>query len=345
MKKTAKILNAPPPPPSVPHNAPPSVMTASCGVWTYRLNKRRYRYIIPTMTETIKLIFIGIILGIANVIPGVSGGTIAVVFNIYDRLIQVITLNVKKIVREWKFLLPLVAGMATGIILFSKLITFLFERFPVQTNWFFIGIIAGSLPMICTRFLSAGKTKDDGGGTKRRPSVSAVVCIIVALGVMVAMTFSDVSDTGAAIQTEFSVPLALRLFIGLAFAAVAMIIPGISGSFLMLVVGVYGTVIAAVADMNIPLLIPSALGAVAGLLGGAGIVRLLMQRVPSQTYGAILGLVIGSILVIFPGFGDARTAAASLVCAAAGFALSFFASKEKTAAADEAETEAKPTDS
>jgi putative membrane protein len=60
------------------------------------------------MIEAVKLFFIGIILGVANVIPGVSGGTLAVVFNVYDRLINVISLNVKKIISEWKFLLPLV---------------------------------------------------------------------------------------------------------------------------------------------------------------------------------------------------------------------------------------------
>ena len=91
--------------------------------------------------EFIRLIGIGMILGVANVIPGVSGGTMAVVFNIYDRLIGVITLNVKKIVSEWKFILPLVAGIVLGVILFSKVITFLFQNYPVQTNWFFIGII------------------------------------------------------------------------------------------------------------------------------------------------------------------------------------------------------------
>ena len=275
------------------------------------------------MKNALKLIGVGVILGVANVIPGVSGGTLAVVFNVYDRLIQVITLNIKKILAEWKFLLPLIAGMALGILLFSKLITFLFAHYPVQTNWFFIGIILGSIPMIYKRFLYSSP-----GEKKNIPPVSSIICIAVALAIMAVMTFMEVSDTGNAIQTEFSLSLAARLFISLAFAAIAMIIPGISGSFLMLVVGVYSTVIAAVADLNVPLLVPAALGAIAGLLGGAGLVRFLMSKVPSQTYGAILGLVLGSILVIFPGFGSGMTLAASMLCAAGGFLLSFFASRE-----------------
>ena len=276
--------------------------------------------------DFIRLIVIGVILGVANVIPGVSGGTLAVVFNIYDRLINVITLNVKKILSEWKFILPLVAGMGLGIILFSKAITFLFENYPVQTNWFFIGIILGSIPMIVKRLMAASKASFSDA---RKIPVSAIVCGVLALAVMAIMTYANVAESGAPIQTELTPLLAVKLFIGLACATIAMIIPGISGSFLMLVVGIYSTVIAAISDFNIPLLIPAVIGGVIGLLGGAKLVRFLMAKVPAQTYGAIMGLVLGSILVIFPGFGGFATLATSLLAAAVGFVVSFFAGREK----------------
>ena len=276
--------------------------------------------------DFIRLIVIGVILGVANVIPGVSGGTLAVVFNIYDRLISVITLNVKKILSEWKFILPLVAGMGLGIILFSKAITFLFENYPVQTNWFFIGIILGSIPMIVKRLMVASTASSSDA---RKIPVSAIVCGVLALAVMAIMTYANVAESGAPIQTELTPLLAVKLFIGLACATIAMIIPGISGSFLMLVVGIYSTVIAAISDFNIPLLIPAVIGGVIGLLGGAKLVRFLMAKVPAQTYGAIMGLVLGSILVIFPGFGGFVTVATSLLAAAVGFVVSFFAGREK----------------
>lgn len=275
--------------------------------------------------DFIRLIGIGIILGVANVIPGVSGGTMAVVFNIYDRLIGVITLNVRKIISEWRFILPLVLGMGLGIILFSKAITFLFQNYPVQTNWFFIGIILGSIPMLLKRLLAASKK----GSGRRTVPLSAIVCGVVALAVMAVMTYLEVSESGAPIQTELSPALVVRLMVGLAFATIAMIIPGISGSFLMLVVGIYSTVIAAISDLNIPLLVPAVIGGVIGLLGGAKLVRLLMAKVPAQTYGAIMGLVLGSILVIFPGFGGFSTVATSLLAAAVGFVVSFFAGRER----------------
>lgn len=277
--------------------------------------------------EFIRLIGVGIILGVANVIPGVSGGTLAVVFNIYDRLIGVITLNVKKILSEWKFIAPLVVGMGLGIILFSKAITFLFENYPIQTNWFFIGIILGSIPMIWKRLQVASVGKS-GGKTGKIP-LSAMICCVLAIALMAVMTFAEVSESGSLIQTELTAGLAIKLVVGLACATIAMIIPGISGSFLMLVVGVYSTVIAAISDFNIPLLIPAIIGGIIGLLGGAKLVRVLMAKVPTQTYGAIMGLVLGSIIVIFPGFGDLLTVVTSLGCAAVGFVVSFFAGREK----------------
>ena len=87
--------------------------------------------------ETIKLFAIGIILGVANVIPGVSGGTMAVVFGIYNRLIDLISLNVKKIFSQWKFILPLGAGLVTGVLLFSKIITF-FRILSMKISLFFL---------------------------------------------------------------------------------------------------------------------------------------------------------------------------------------------------------------
>ena len=96
----------------------------------------------------LRTLFIGIAIGMANVIPGVSGGTLAVVFNIYDKFINAITFNVKKIIQNWRFFFPLIGGMALGVLIFSKLISILYTKFPVQTNFFFVGLIFGSIPLL-----------------------------------------------------------------------------------------------------------------------------------------------------------------------------------------------------
>lgn len=292
--------------------------------------------------ETIKLFAIGIILGVANVIPGVSGGTMAVVFGIYNRLIDLISLNLKKIIANWKFILPLGIGMVTGILLFSKIITYLFNNFPIQTNWFFIGIILGSIPMIFTHWLNAKKQtplpeqteqlhqEEQATQTKqsKKIPVSSIICCVISLAVMIFMTLNKIEKPQAAEITGFSWNSAIIMFFGLAIAAIAMIIPGISGSFIMLALGIYSTVIGAIDSFNIYLLIPGALGAIAGLLCGAKLVRILMSKIPSQTYGIIFGLILGSVFVIFPTAGySPLIVLTSIVCTAAGFLVSFLFSK------------------
>lgn len=298
--------------------------------------------------ETIKLFAIGIILGVANVIPGVSGGTMAVVFGIYNRLIDLISLNVKKIFSQWKFILPLGAGLVTGVLLFSKIITFLFNKFPIQTNWFFIGIILGSIPMIFTHWLNAKKqtplpeqteqtdqteqpeqTTQNAQATKsKKIPVSSIICCAISLAIMILMVIFKSEKPETQVTPGFSLYNAIIMFVGLAIAAIAMIIPGISGSFIMLALGIYSTVIGAIDSFNIYLLIPGALGAIAGLLCGAKLVRILMSKIPSQTYGIIFGLILGSVFVIFPTAGyNALIVLTSIVCAAAGFLVSFLFSK------------------
>lgn len=291
------------------------------------------------MQEAIRLFFVGIILGVANVIPGVSGGTLAVVFNVYDRLINVISLNIKKIISEWKFLLPLGLGMVAGIIGFSKVITFLFENYPMQTNLFFVGIIAGSIPLIYRKIKSS---MNEISSEKEKPYLSTIICFVISLAIMIVMTvFKDIS-TSTIIYTELTMPLFFILMASGFLGAIAMIIPGISGSFLLLAIGTYATVIGSLSDFNIPLMIPTAFGILIGLLFGAYLVRLLMEKTPSQTYGAIFGLVIGSIFTVFPlgmiitccngltGETFATSLGAlvvGLICCTVGFFVSYLSSK------------------
>ena len=228
------------------------------------------------MLESIKLFFVGIILGVANIIPGVSGGTLAVVFNIYDRIIGLISLNIKKIISEWKFILPIGLGMGAGIIGFSKVITFLFENYPMQTNLFFVGIIAGSIPLVLRKINSS--IQETQVKKNKKPYVSTVISFLVALAVMIVMAFFKDISGSSIIYTELSVKLFFTLMISGAVGAVAMIIPGISGSFLMLALGTYATIIGSLSDFNIPLMIPTAIGILLGLLCGAYLVRTLMEK-------------------------------------------------------------------
>lgn len=135
-------------------------------------------------------------------------------------------------------------------------------------------------------------------GEKIKPAnwVFTVIGIALILGI----AFVNQDNISNAVQTELTAPLFFYLLIILFISAIAMIIPGISGSFVMLILGGYQTVLTAVKDLNIPILIPAAIGAGLGILGGAKGISVLLEKRRQAVYMAILGLVAGSLYVIFP---------------------------------------------
>jgi putative membrane protein len=285
--------------------------------------------------EIIRLVCVGLVLGMVTVIPGLSVGTMAVVFNVYDRLIGVITPNVRKIFAAWKFWLPLVIGGVGGLFFFSKLITVLYENYLFPTMWFFIGIIAGSLPLVYSRVCPAPSSVEQSsaeqGYVKRSclPSISSLICAVSGLTVMIVMAVLRPNEA-ITVYTELTTQLTGLLILAGVLAAIAMIVPGLSGAFMLLIIGLYRTILQAVSELNIPLLIPVVLGAAAGLLLGAAFVRFMLAKAPRETYGAVLGLVAGSVIVLYPGsFGSGIMIIISIVSLLAGASISFFFSRKK----------------
>lgn len=242
----------------------------------------------------IKLIIYGAIIGIANIIPGVSGGTMAVILGVYDRLIQSISNFRKDFVNTLKFLIPIGIGAGLGILLFSKIIEFSLEHYSIATNLVFVGLIIGSVPMIWKKI----KGENDGENRRR---MGAVLAFLICLAIMIYMGISNPDETSQ-MMTTLTVGSFMKLFLASIIASGAMIIPGISGSFVLLLLGIYTTVLGAISDLNIVMLIPVALGCTVGLLLCAKIIDILFTKCPQQTYSGILGLMIGSLFSICPGF-------------------------------------------
>jgi len=287
--------------------------------------------------KTLTLVLIGIVLGVANVIPGVSGGTLAVAFGVYAAIIELICPDIKKILSMWKFWLPLGAGVASGLLIFSKLINRFLLLYPSAAVWFFTGIVLGSIPFIAfqTYYKTCGTAAQmDARNPAHRIRIARILCVcaafIAAFSFMIYIKYAKSGDFSSEAQTAVHTALWIKLCLCAAVAAAAMIIPGISGSFLLVIFGMYNTVIGAVADFNIPLLIPIALGAATGLLGGASIIRFLLKRFPAQTYGAIFGLVAGSLIVLYPGLPAKNEMFFSVLLFVAGTVLSYMSSRGKT---------------
>ena len=289
----------------------------------------------------LRLILIGIAIGMANVIPGVSGGTLAVVFNIYDKFVNAITLNLKKLRENWRFIVPLLSGMALGVLIFSKLITILYTNFPVQTNFFFTGLILGSIPML---FLYMAKS-EDGQKMGFSKKITVILCAVAGLVLLLTFSYLEVKYGGgdktggmSADLPQWTVKLAGQIFFAGLVGAVAMIVPGISGSLLMLILGVYPIVMKSIPALFLPseslhaliLLLPNGAGVLIGLLCGAQLVRYLLKKVPNHTYAVIFGLLCGSEINIFPGVGSVHSPAQAIACTLClmvGVAMAYFSTK------------------
>lgn len=239
--------------------------------------------------DSIILALKGIAIGIGNAIPGVSGGTIAVVMKIYDRLIGAITPNIKKLIKNMPFLIPVGIGMVIGIFLTAVALEKLFQLYNVPTQLLFLGLIVGSLPLVLNEC------------KKEQKKIRPINLIPFAIGVifMIALLFAG---SGKALFSSGALGVRdVVLYIIMGFiAAVTMIIPGVSGSMVMKIFGAYDAVISAVANLEIPVLICFGAGAVIGIFAAAKVIDLLMKKYRQGVYCLIIGLIIGSVPHIFP---------------------------------------------
>lgn len=306
--------------------------------------------VFKSILEIIKTFVIGIFVGIANVIPGVSGGTIAVVFNIYDKLVNAITINLKKLFKNWKFVLPILFGMAAGILLFSKVLTKLIANYPEQTNFFFIGLIVGSIPLLSKYTFQKNIKKDESeseelknneaASVEKIPSFAKYLIlsieILIGIGIIILFQYLHVKygdgNTQTEVLPEISLKLVLKLFAGGMLGAFAMIIPGISGSLIMLILDIYTVIIAAVAGLmskgtfihSCMILFPAGIGILVGLFAGAKLISVLIRKIPNYTYAIILGLIIGSVFVMIPLKLENSSIVIDILIMGIGFCLAFF---------------------
>ncbi len=269
-------------------------------------------------------VFVGILFGFANVIPGVSGGTVMVVLGVYERIIAILTDFRRKIKTEWKFFLPIIIGMGIAILLFGRLMSDLLDRHKEITQMFFIGVIIFSVPQI---FKAASHDKS------KKLNIKPVHIIVFALvlALMIFMATSDANEEKARIknakeQTEQAVQdgeqaaeaesapeedsynpdhrffALLLLVVYGAIGSSTMIIPGISGSLVMVMLGQYENIMHAIKHFDILVLAPFGVGCLLGIVFCSRLIKWLLTHHSQLTYCAILGFVIGSILPVFPGW-------------------------------------------
>ena len=248
-------------------------------------------------------------MGAADIVPGVSGGTVALVVGIYERLIDNVHRGAQFLKHlatrdlaearatlrriEWGWLLSLLIGILTAVAVLSSAIEQLLHDHPVAMAGLFTGLVIGSI-LVARRLLRHVDT------TGLLLSVGTGVIVFLALGLR---TATEVSPDAAEVVTQ---PAWVFVPVG-AIAICAMILPGVSGSFLLVMMGMYTEVLGAVNDRDLPVLGLFGLGCMLGLAGFSSILSWLLERYHDRVLAVMIGLMIGSLRVLWPWPGGTAT--------------------------------------
>lgn len=243
----------------------------------------------------------GVVIGIANAIPGVSGGTMMVSMGIYDKIIYSVTHLFSQLKKSIMTLLPYFVGMAVGIVGLAFCIKALYANVPFQTSMLFIGLILGGIPIL------TGHLKG------KKIGVPHVVVFLIFFAGIILMQYLGGAGEDVVLTTDL-VSLIKLFFVGVV-ASATMVIPGVSGSMMLMIMGYYNPVITSITDFIAALktgdvqqllhiciiLIPFGLGVVIGIFAIAKLIEILLEKFEALTYCAIMGLVISSPVVILMG--------------------------------------------
>lgn len=272
----------------------------------------------------IKNILKGIVIGLANVIPGVSGGTMMVSMGIYDKLIHCITHLFSELKKSIQFLLPIFIGIGIAVVVVPFGIEFLFAQYPFQTNLLFIGLIVGGLPAVWK--------KVKGTSVK----IGYIIACLAFFALVAGLALVGETEGNAA-DLSFSLVSVIKLFgIGV-IASATMVIPGVSGSMVLLLLGYYHPVLETITnfikavlafDMNgilagIGILLPFGIGVVAGIFVIAKIIEIIFEKFPLYAYWAIIGLIVSSPVAILLVSGMGTITVISILTGIVSLAVGF----------------------
>lgn len=253
----------------------------------------------------------GIVTGVATLVPGVSGGTMAIILGIYDNLIHAVSTFFDNWKKNFIYLLVVGLGGVTGILLFSRLLESAVKNYPYVMQFLFMGIIIGGLPVLYRKSATSGKG-----------DIKDVIFLILGFVIVLLMSAEPAAVVNMA--TARGILSVIFLFFAGIIIAIALVLPGISGSFMLLILGLYEITLNAVNTFNIPFLIPLGLGVAAGTFGTAKVIERFLQKYPDKTYKLIIGFVLGSLVQVFPGIPVSSQLIASALALIIGFLAIFW---------------------
>lgn len=249
----------------------------------------------------------GFIIGIAFIIPGVSGGTLAVYLGIYQKMLDAIGNIFKDFKNSFKFLLPIFLGIGLSVVLLAKLFSILLDWNSFIVLFFFIGLILGGVKYIYKKAESS------------KYSLGMILAFVISFLILIAVIILDKTSSNSGIAYfDFSLGTYFLLMALGMIASITMIVPGISGSAVLLVLGYYTAIVSNVVGnildfseilYNLQVIIPFALGAAIGIIIFSKVITISLNKYPKETYFAILGFILASVIGVFLEIKDHNTGA------------------------------------
>lgn len=247
------------------------------------------------MKEKLTLAIKGFLIGVANIIPGVSGGTLAITLGIYEKLIGAISHFFKNLKENIKFIIPIGIGAVLSILLLSRVISFCLDKYTLATILFFIGLILGGIPLLNKKIKGHYK------------NVSNIIIFLLSFGFVVAL--SILKGENVVSFENMNIINYIMLFLVGVVAAATMIIPGVSGSFVLMLLGYYKPIVDTIGDLtkfnniwqDIIILVPFGIGVLVGIVAISKLLEFLFKKYEVKTYFGVMGFIMASIITIFTG--------------------------------------------
>lgn len=228
----------------------------------------------------------GIFIGAGAIVPGVSSGVLCVIFGIYEKLLDAVLNFFKDIKHNIKFLFPIALGVGIGVLLFSNILNYFLYEFPVQTKSIFIGLILGTIPSLI---------KEVNEKETFKPQNVVYLLIALAIGMITVIVENQMNIVSNGDRMSM-----MYLIMCGAIMSIGIVVPGVSSTIILMLLGVYSVYLQSVANLYLPVLIPLGIGLVLGSIIVMKITKKLLETHYGKTFYSIIGFTIGSVFVLLP---------------------------------------------
>ena len=226
----------------------------------------------------------GFFIGAGAILPGISSGVICVIFGLYEKIVDSVLGFFTNVKNNLKFLLPIIIGLLIGIIVFGKILRYVFFNYNIYVSFLFIGLILGSIPKLINQI--------------NIKNINFLQIIIFLLAFLFSIYFVILEKNHKPLETN-SASFISFIFAGFVMSA-GVIIPGVSSTVILMLLGKYESYLNAISSLDFNILVPLVAGLVLGSLLFLYIIRFLLKKYKEATYLAIIGFTLGSMPVLLP---------------------------------------------